>query len=158
MPEHPGQMPYYVYMPRAISEGWSQRAFFEWARSKPSIWTARDATMRDKWHDLSLGASYVGAIERLREGQLVPKGYMSPLFYEGRTSPYTYTVSFRSRDVETGVMGTRRVSVLSDEMLTKGQVFARSQEWLTTQPELYGTEVEGMRIEMVEDQELGFRG
>ena len=158
MSKHPNQMPYYVYIPRAIEQGWSQRAFFSWAREKEGVWTARDATMREKWHELSQGASYIGAIEQLRESQLIPKGYMSPLLYEGRTSPYTYTVSFRSRDVETGVMGTRQVSVLSDEMLTKGQVFARSQEWLTTQPELYGTEVEGMRIEMVEDQELGFRG
>lgn len=158
MPTHPNQIGYYVFMPRAIEQGWSQRGFFEWARSKEGIWTARDSTMRAVWNRLDANTGYRYRNALVRDDQLIPKSTMSPLLYEGRTMPYTYTVSYNMVLPEGGLAQTRRVSVLSENQLTKGQVFGRANEWIGADPDTYGEDVSDMAIDMVEDAELGFIG
>ncbi len=158
MPASSGGMPYYVYIPRAIELGWSQRGFFEWARSKEGIWTSRDSTMREKWHQIDASTGFRYANAAVRDNQLIPKSQMSPLFYEGRTSQFTYTVSYQAVDPAGGPQLTKRVTVLSENQLTKGQVFGRANEWIGADPDIYGLDVSGMQIEMVEDMDLGFIG
>lgn len=145
-----GQIPYYVWIPYAQKQGWSQRTFFAWARSKPGVWTARDSVMRESWHKQGQASAYVGAIESLSEDMLVPKSYMTMAREGALFSEYRYTVMYRAES-EVGVgYGDEFYNVESDQMLTRGQVLDLVREAVTEEAELYGYTAYAFRIESAE--------
>lgn len=141
-----GQIPYYVFMPKAITAGWTQVEFYAWAREKEGIWTARDSTMREKWHNLAEGQGYIGAIERLSENTLVPKSYMVDPIYPGRRHQYTYTVGYDAKAEEEGGFLSQHVTVVSDSLLTKGEIIGAAESWAEDDPYLYGIEAQDIGI------------
>jgi hypothetical protein len=157
MPVPSGKIGYWIFIPRALELGWSQRQFFEWARSKEGVWTQRDSTMRAVWHRLDAETGYRYAMGQLRDDQLVPKSYMSPLFYEGRRSQYTYTVAFTVPDRETGRPTTLTTTVRSEEMLRKGEAIELAKSNVI-RTERTAEEASSWRLWRVEDADLGWIG
>jgi len=154
MPPGPGQSGFWLYVSKAQARGSSFNQFYRGMVDNANVFTQRRSTMLDYWNEKAAGTQYRGSIGSLRAETLIPKRWMIPRAYPGRTNPFLYTVSYRAREVKDGAFARETVSVASDRQLTVDQVLSKAQKWAADDPSAYGVDAEDFEIDMVEDAKL----
>lgn len=136
----------FTAMHELIEAGYSGRRALEWLRKfssadAPLGLGIRTQTFYQFWTPLRQIHSQVGRGVLVRLGDIPGAGTMTRTPFE-QVRRYNYIVDITGTDLETGLVDTRKITIASDVLMSKGRIQAEAVDVVLTDRERYGWEGE----------------